>query len=131
MAKRAKMPDTFQEFWPPPSWVDRKSPDFSTQEDGGFLYYRTGSRPHRRADGTETVLHEWIGRCAQCGRVYDFTRPVVTDASFNRRCTQHKRVGQKAVPYQFKALMRLWNEIDAADDARGAFGKDVLAGGQQ
>lgn len=62
----------------------------------GQAYVCIGIEPHEKRDGGRTLLARWQSTCAECGEPFSFTMPLLA-ARFepNRRCTKHKRPGQR------------------------------------
>ncbi len=60
--------------------------------DRGQEYELIMTRPHRRKDGTPTVVLTWRSRCATCGEPFTVTTGLSLK-DLNRRCPRHHRPG--------------------------------------
>lgn len=62
----------------------------------GQEYRPIYTRPHRRKDGSETVLAIWESDCSTCGEPFTVATPLFSIKFMpNRRCQRHKRPGQR------------------------------------
>ncbi len=75
---------------------------FNTAPEPGLVVVHRGqqyelitSRPHRRRDGTPTVVLTWQSRCATCGEPFIVTTGLSLKDP-NRRCPRHHRPGLPA-----------------------------------
>lgn len=53
--------------------------------------------PHKRQDGTSTLLTVWSGDCAECGASFEQTVPTGRLPG-NRRCQEHRAPGRRVQP---------------------------------
>lgn len=58
----------------------------------GQRYELIGSEPHRRCDGTLSVILIWRSQCPECGASFTTTSGLVTK-HLTRRCPRHRWPG--------------------------------------
>lgn len=62
----------------------------------GQNYVCIGVEPHEKRGGGRTLLARWQSNCADCGEPFEFRTPLKASRfEPNRRCTKHKRPGQR------------------------------------
>lgn len=62
----------------------------------GQQYYVAETFIRDRKDGSLAVILVWASPCADCGTEFRFTTPAAAkNWQPNRRCTKHKRPGQR------------------------------------
>lgn len=77
------------------SLTSQPEPEFS---QGGQIYSFVWTEPHRRQDGTETMLRVYRSGCARCGQPFEVRISMIGHRWLNRRCVKHHRPGSKVRP---------------------------------
>lgn len=66
----------------------------AVRDHKGQRYICTATVPFTRKDGTVSAVLTWQSDCAECGAAFSF-KSGATKFDPNRRCTKHKRPGQR------------------------------------
>jgi hypothetical protein len=87
----------------------------------GQRYVATGSRLHRKPDGTDVPLIVWRSHCAECGMPFECTT-TLKGSHPNRRCLEHHSPGDAVTRLgkarQKKFLARKWRRKPASPSGR-------------
>ena len=68
----------------------------TTRTDKGQRYVVVDITHRDRKDGSVAIILHWQSPCAQCGAPFRFTTPAAASKfQPNRRCSKHKRPGQR------------------------------------